>query len=101
LNGKGKKGSITTSNPGGSIRRSEQGFDLGLVQEIYWPFLMPFAGHRQYSLTLVSVGGIAQGDEAEERVNRCQTSVSRTGAISPFCLKVMKELTDEGGVQRV
>lgn len=99
LNGERKEGSISRAQPTRGVRCCEQGVDLYLVQKVDRSFLVSFAGHGQDALALMSTGGLAQGDVAEEGVKSCQAGVSRASAVAPFSLQVVEKLCEKGSIQ--
>jgi hypothetical protein len=92
-------GAISPTEPGREIRRGEQSVLLGAGQRGDELALGLLARNREDPLGDGAVGRLLQGDEAEERMDGGQASVSGANAIAPVRLEMLQERDDERSVE--
>jgi len=60
---------------------------------------MAFAWYGKDALAAQSMGWFMQRNVSEERVDRRQSGVASSGAVTTFSLEMLEELADKGGVE--
>jgi hypothetical protein len=95
----GQQRAVAAPAPRRPIGGGEQGVDLGAFEKLDGPAFVAFAGHGQNALAMQGVGGFAQGDVAEERVDGGQAGIAGARAIVAALFEVFEEGADHGGVQ--
>jgi len=90
---------IAAAGPCRLGRSVDQGLDLTTTQEGDGASLVPLVRHRENALAVKRVGGLADGDVAEEGPDGCQTHVSGARAVAAGALEMVEETADETGVE--
>lgn len=90
---------IASAEPAAAIRRSEERFDLVLVEVGDERALVALGWDLDHTRDRLGVLGVAQRGVAVERVDRCQASIPRAGSIASLILEVVEESADQRRVQ--
>src|ERR1700733_7910226 len=90
---------IATSEPGCSIGNSQQRVDLLPAKKVHELLVAPLAGNCEHTLDVRAIGGLFKRDKAEERSDRCQSQVARTGTGGALHLQLLQEGADQSGIE--
>ena len=88
---------VSTAHPSAAVGRGQEGIDLWRAEETDLGSVPAFGWDGQDSLDDLRVFGVAQGSEAEQRVDRCQAEVAG-GTVLP---RSVFEMVEEGRDDRV
>ena len=94
-----KQGPIPSSEPGGSIRSSQERLNLWRGQEIDQSAVKSFGRHGKDTLDQGRTAGLQECYIVEEGMDRCQSKIAASDAAMPLALQMIKEGTNEGCIE--
>jgi len=98
LQGHDEDDMVATPDPCGSIRRGQQRIHFRAIQKLHRPLYVTLARHRQDSLAMKHVRGLAHGHEPEEGSDRSKTGIAAAGGVAAQGFDMDQEVANERGV---
>ena len=90
---------VAPSDPGVTVGRGEQRFDLWLVEVGDRRFLVSFGGDLEHAADVGGVLGVSGGGVLVERVDRRQPGVAGPDGVAAVCFEVVEERADQRRVE--